>query len=278
MTSIAHIINPFKADNREKHPLVYQSMLSAQKMATDSVDVQLYGTVFQEDSECMPEGFNGTTNLKRSILDVRPFSVQKKLPLIYDILDKAYEETTADYLVYTNMDIILMPQFYLVVDAYIREGHDSIIINRRDVVATENNTLNTLPKIWSAIGDPSAGYDCFVFKRSQYPSYVTDKCCIGVSAVDMGIATNLMAFAENFLFLTEEHITCHLGNDRAWMQEEFDDLTKHNYREFSKVWTVLQERLSQQYDKDHPIMKRMYYISTEEFPNYIIAQRKKDVL
>ena len=183
-------------------------MRKAKEFASDTVSVELYATVFEEDTHCVPAGFTRTENLKRSILDVKPFTTQKKLPLIYDILDNVYQATNADYIMYTNIDIIPMPQLYLLVNSYIQDGFDSIIINRRNIEKTKDNSLNTLSKIWSAIGNEDYGYDCFTFPRKHYQSYVTDECCLGVASVDTGLASNLMAFAEKFILkFTNEEFT-----------------------------------------------------------------------
>ena len=97
--------------------------------------------------------FRKTSDLDRSILDIDSFNVQKKLPLLYDILDRACKATDAEYIVYTNMDIILMPQFYLAVDSYIRNGFDAMVINRRDIEPTSDNPLQNL------IPGANAGYE-----------------------------------------------------------------------------------------------------------------------
>jgi len=280
MLSISHVINPFISPSRQDldaiQPLVCESMRYARDFCSDNITVDLCGTIFSEDASCFPEGFRRLPNLYRSILDVYPFTTQKKLPLIHDILNIACQNSKADYMVYTNMDIIVMPHFYRLIDSYIRDGFDTMIINRRDIECSENNNLSTLPKIWSAIGQPSAGYDCFVFARKKYTTFTKDMCCIGAAAVDMGIVANMMVAANKLAFLSEEHVTCHIGNDRQWIHEEFDELTTHNYREFSKVYPALRDTLTEKYMPDHSIMERMQVISSEVFPEYIVQHRNKN--
>lgn len=270
MTSIAHIINPFRNTKRPDlesvQPLVCESMLKAKDFARHDVSVELYATVYPDDASAIPDGFTRTNDLKRSIVDVQPFENSKRLPLIYDILDNLFEKTSADYLIYTNMDIILMPHFYTVVHNYLQDGYNGLIINRREVEPTETNTLNTLAKIWSSIGEQGAGYDCFVFARKQYPSFHKDLSCIGVAAVDAGLAGNIMKYSSNFLFLPSEHITCHLGNDRKWTHEEYHELTRHNFLEFVKVWPHLEGNLLQRYSYQHHMIDRMHRTAERRFP------------
>ncbi|PIR53897.1 hypothetical protein COU75_03535 [Candidatus Peregrinibacteria bacterium CG10_big_fil_rev_8_21_14_0_10_42_8] len=277
MTSIAHIVNPFynpkRQDLEDVQPLVCESMLRAQDFAKNDVTVELYATVYKEDENAIPKGFLRAPGLTRSIINVRPLQKPKKLPLIYDIIDNLFQVTTADYLIYTNMDIILMPHFYSVVHDYIHSGYDGIIINRREVNPTEVNPLDTLAKIWSSIGVPGAGYDCFVFSRKQYAAFYKDTCCIGIASVDTGLAANIMKNARQFLFLPFEHITCHIGNDRQWTEEEFDELTRHNLWEFSKIWPLHKKRLVEQFGSTHPMIKRMSSMSSYEFPTFISDYR-----
>lgn len=277
MLRIAHVINPFPvgqdSDLSGVPPLVYDAMRSARRLAEYRVQADLCAAVYPEDAACVPEQFTRLPDLQRSIRDVRPFPSARRLPLLYDIIDRVCSATEADYIVYTNLDIILMPQFYVAIESYISAGYTSLIINRREVEPTLANPCSTLSQIWSALGEPGAGYDCFVFKRADYQNFVRDMSCIGVAAVDTGLAANLMARTEKFLFLPEEHLTCHIGNDRTWMQQQFDPLTRHNYREFSKVWTVLGKELHQRYDMSHPIMDRIERVSSEQFPQYILSHR-----
>ena len=67
---------------------------------------------FKEDDAMVPDYFKKTAFLERSVADMAKFEKQKKLPLISDILANLFNATDADYLIYTNNDIILQPFFY----------------------------------------------------------------------------------------------------------------------------------------------------------------------
>jgi hypothetical protein len=45
-------------------------------------------------------------------LDVNPLLKSRKLPLIKDILEKIKEIEKPDFVIFTNMDIAVMPFFY----------------------------------------------------------------------------------------------------------------------------------------------------------------------
>ena len=112
---MAHIINPVKvkesSDLYFAQPITFESMRRAKGNASD-VSIELLSTQFDEDLEIIPSGFKVLANLERSILDINPRLQGRKLPLIKDVLLRASENTSAEYLIYTNADIGLMPHFY----------------------------------------------------------------------------------------------------------------------------------------------------------------------
>ncbi len=67
------------------------------------------------------------------MLDCGRFAVPRKLPLIKDILGRLYDASDAEYFIYTNVNIGLMPNFYVAVNAIIESGYDAFVINRRTI-------------------------------------------------------------------------------------------------------------------------------------------------
>ena len=123
MVKIAHIINPVKvkesSDLYNAQPITFESMVVASKYAVKFNQITLYSTQFEEDKEIIPSDFKILSNLTKSILDINPKYKGKKLPFIKDIFEKLNEVEDADYFIYTNVDIALMPYFYDVVIDYI---------------------------------------------------------------------------------------------------------------------------------------------------------------
>ena len=119
MPKISHIINPVMIDASSDlftaQPITFESMRIAQRQATGKIAVKLMAVAYPEDQPVMPDGFQILPPLTRSVLDVATFQKQRKLPLLGDILERLYDGSDADVLIYTNVDIGLQPDFYLAV-------------------------------------------------------------------------------------------------------------------------------------------------------------------
>jgi hypothetical protein len=228
---IAHIINPVKvpesSDLFVAQPVTFETMRRAKEFAKDKVDVTLLTTQYPEDCEIIPDYFIRTENLKRSVLDVGTFVKQRKLPILQDILARAVEfDTNSDYIVYTNVDIALMPHFYLFINQKIKEGFDAFVINRRTI--SKDFTLETLDVAYSDLGKKHPGFDCFVFKKDAFSSFHLDLVCIGTTRIGLALIANLIMFSSKFKIFLDEHVTFHLGEDRIWENQNYLDFVKHN--------------------------------------------------
>src|SRR5579859_690301 len=147
MMKIAHIVNPVKvaptSDLYVAQPITFETMRRAKSFASGQIEVELYTTQYPEDHEILPDGFTILPNLERSVLDFGHFDSPRKLPVFADILERLYLATDSDYLVYTNVDIALMPHFYLSVAALLK-NHDGLVINRRSI-ADHYMSVDELP-------------------------------------------------------------------------------------------------------------------------------------
>ncbi|MCR4288341.1 MAG: hypothetical protein NUW09_10065, partial [Deltaproteobacteria bacterium] len=174
MRKIAHIINPVKAaktsDLFVAQPVTFETMRVAREFARGKVAVELYTAQYPEDRSFVPDGFQPTRDLDRSVMDLGSFREKRKLPLIKDILDRLYEAVDAEYMIYTNVDIALMPHFYLAVDKFIDEGHDAFVINRR-TISGRRKLVKDIPLMYAELGKPHPGHDCFVFRRDAYGKF-----------------------------------------------------------------------------------------------------------
>lgn len=195
------------------------------------VKVGLLAVCYPEDAVVVPSYLNLLPYLTCSILDVKPQSNTKKLPFIKDILDALYQNSQAEYLIYTNADIILQPHFYQAVAAYLQQGHDALIINRRRIPPKYNSPAQ-LPQIWAETGSPHPGFDCFVFHRSLYAQFVLGEVIVGTPFIEATLAHNVFAFSQNYLLLDNHHLTAHLGMEV--MPKRNEGLYWHNRNEFFK--------------------------------------------
>lgn len=229
--NIAHIINPVKveAGNRSyldiAQPITFQSMLNAQAYTRNSssdIEVTLYTAQYPEDREIIPEGFVITSDLERSANTV--FNIKKpnkKLPLLGDIIGKLYENSDAEYFIYTNADIGVKPDFYVRVVALIKKGHDGICIHRQDFPKSDGKGIYDLSRLGEIVQINTKrehpGHDCVVFRRDMVPSMMFKKVFVGYPPIGAVIKTQVKKNSKNFTELRSQcRMTFHLGNDKAW--------------------------------------------------------------
>ncbi len=254
MLNLAHIINPVVApEGTELHkvqPIVFRSMQLAKEHATQA-KVDLLSVCYLEDEAMVPPYFSKLPFLTRSAKDVNGFNSAKKLPFITDILQALSDNSDAEYLIYTNADIILQPYFYQATVNYLKQGHDAIIVNRRRV-APKYDTPEQLPEIWAETGNLHPGFDCFIFHRTLLEKFALGDILIGVPFIEATLAHNIFAYSNNYLLLDNHHLTAHLGMEV--MPKRNEALYWHNRNEFfKKILPVLKPNLTDQklpYAKD----------------------------
>ncbi len=229
MFQIAHIINPIKVTNKSDlfvaQPLTFETMRKARAFSNYESQIKFYTTQFDEDKEIIPSDFIQLSNLTRSVLDVNPKLNGKRLPLITDILNKVDSETDADFVIYTNMDIALMPVFYNYIFNKINQGHDVIVINRRRI-ESHFTSLDQLSEMYAELGKSHPGFDCFVFKKSFIAKLILEEICVGISFLEVSLIHNLFSLAQNPLFVPDAHLTFHIGMNV--LADRNNDFYKHN--------------------------------------------------
>lgn len=212
---IAHVINPFQApdgsDAVRIQEVTLRSLREAVSLSGDE-KVTLIAAVFEQDKEVVQSGFHTTALLNRSVLDLGHFTHPVRYPLIQDVLQQAFDCSDAEYIIYTNMDIIIQPYFYEAVRQLLRDGVDALIINRRRI-ADRGQFADDLPLILAEVGRSHPGFDCFVMHRSLVPKLRLEGICIGAPFVEAALMYNLMAFAADCRIRPDLHLTTHLGLD-----------------------------------------------------------------
>lgn len=240
---ILHIINPYTAsddsfDGRMQE-LTMQSMLEAKRFTQNSAKISLCYTHLDGEEVTVPEGFAKLSTLERNILDLRSDLKGKKLPFIQDILNKASEINEVDFVIYTNMDIVVLPQFYAFVLEKIA-SHDAIVINRRRI--TKHRINDGLPEIYSDLGLSHPGFDCFVLEKSLLRSFDMGDICIGIPFLESAFTHHIAALAKSPLYVLDQHLTTHIGLDV--LPKVNKAYYWHNRTEFFKV---IQPRLKKNY-------------------------------
>lgn len=263
---IAHIINPVKvgesSDLYKAQPITFATMNIASRFTNNgeaNLAVSQYAAFFEEDESLVPPQLGKTRVLDRSILNLGTFKKKRKLPLLKDILDRLYETASdADYLIYTNADIGLVPNFYESVAAIICEGYDAFVINRRTIPA-DFNGAEEIPLMWAQAGEKHIGHDCFVFKRDVYPHFHLGNVGIGIRLVGRVLLWNLVAQSTRFKEFKDLHLTFHLGQDKPWKNSVLKDYDRHNYEEAATVLKIL--------DRKYNLVATL----RENYPDYLVA-------
>lgn len=232
-----HVVNFYdSADEERTQGLTADSMRKAQQRLRK---VRLIAVVSQEESQAIPRGFKGVSSLNRTVADIAPFSKRRPLPLLFDILEHGAATCRSNsYLVFSNTDICLQPDFYLAVNSLIEQGFDCLIINRRTVASMEDYGA------WTSIaaleiGESHPGLDCFVFPTEWVGRFVRSNACVGVGYVMRSLLFNLVVLARRMLIMRDVHLTYHYGDDRCWDTAEFEEYQDHNVAQARLVFDTL---------------------------------------
>jgi len=239
--NLVHVINPFSQPENESHARTQHLTLMAMEQAAslEGAGVRQISVSAREDRGIAPNSFVRAIDLDRTVLDVGSFGTPRPLPLLFDILDRAATYAAHDdYLIYTNIDICPMPHFYRAIRDLIGLGVDAITVNRRTISdLADYRTYQALAA--SEVGLNHVGFDCLIFRRAIYSSFVRCDVCIGAPAVARALIYNMIAHSRRMLMLKNVHLTYHLGDDRPWLQKSFADYHQFNVREVTGVMRQL---------------------------------------
>ncbi|MGZ3933312.1 MAG: hypothetical protein ACXVDK_17735, partial [Bacteroidia bacterium] len=122
--TFAHIINPVGHDENpdlaQAQEITFRSMVNAKRFTGTAHSVEQYATFLKNRSAALPDTITRLNDLPRSTTDIIKGST-KAYPFMNDILATLNAASSADYFIYTNLDICLMPSFYnsvaLLIDA-----------------------------------------------------------------------------------------------------------------------------------------------------------------
>jgi len=245
MQSIAHIVNLFKPSNDSDLKLAQEvtisSMLAARNACSEPSKVQLLSAQIREDRNVVSQGFVATQNLDRNVFELGTFSKKMELPILKDILDRLYKESVAEYLIFSNVDIGVQPDFYNAVSRFIDDGNDAFIINRRRI-SDRFTSVNQLAEMYKENGKKHPGFDCFVFKRELYPKFSLAEVCIGVPFIGITLAQNIFCFAKQSRVFTNEHLTFHIGME-IFKGRAPKQYFNYNRAQFWKAMAVIYPKL-----------------------------------
>ncbi|MGH6882870.1 MAG: hypothetical protein ACREFM_18255 [Hypericibacter sp.] len=228
-----HIINPYFAapgsEDDKVQQLTYHTMGMALSLAPAGT-VKPVAVTFPEEAVSIPPSFPILKSLQRSVLDLGSFQLPRRFPLLFDIMAGGLAAADGqDYVIFTNVDICLMPHFYGSVQRILNLGFESLIVNRRTIPKYGLDS-QLLPLMLADYGTSHPGFDCFVFPLRLFDSFVRSDVCVGAPEVMRALVFNLVALTESLLILRDAHLTFHLGNDKPWSVPERMDYRDHNYQ------------------------------------------------
>lgn len=238
---ILHIINPYATDNFEEQEISLQSLITARDFSNEKVNVNFLAVSHIQEDIILPDEFVNRSSIDRYVTKIGSFKYSRPLPLLKDILDPIKNFNEADYIIYTNMDIGVMPHFYNSISDIISNNVDAFIINRRRIDANLRSKED-LSQIYAETGKIHNGYDCFVFRRELYEKFQLGNVCVGIPHVGNTLAFNLMSFATHFKLYTSKQLTFHLGFDivKNWGDTDY---LEHNEKEYFKIIRKLKPHL-----------------------------------
>ncbi|HKK16863.1 MAG TPA: hypothetical protein VJ981_09145 [Gammaproteobacteria bacterium] len=227
---IDHIVNVTEIDDSKKssylhiaQPVTLRSMITAKKKAVGVVDTGLYAIKHRDEKVEIPAEFKLAPDIEKYAWEYIPalgnILPGKPLPRLADIISGLYAVSDADYLIYTNLDIGLFPDFYTDVKTIIDDGYDAFCINRIDLPKKYNGVLldiNNMELIPQVPGHKHIGIDCFVFKREIVPRLELGNVYIGFPPVGMVLKTQIEKHSRYFKWFKDRVITYHIGNDTPW--------------------------------------------------------------
>jgi hypothetical protein len=232
-----HIINPFQppqsSDLHFAQQVTFETIRRSKKAAYGIVDVAVCCVTYPEDLSVIPNDFTALPYLQLSVLDKGSFKTPRKLPLIAEILNVAFQHVEADFYIYSNIDISLYPDFYVKLHTYLNQGYDALLINRRRIKPLYHS-LHDLDLILQQPGKSHPGFDCFVFHRSLYSKLYLADICIGVPFFEISFSQNLFAYAKNLYWLRSIDHTFHIGME-IFKHRQPKEYVKYNREQYYQV-------------------------------------------
>jgi hypothetical protein len=235
--AFSHIVNPFPAPKDSEHgrasAITFASLrVAAARAGTAGIHVEVRAVVLPGDERAAEPPCVLAPKLTRTIKDLYKLRPQRPLPLITDLLEKGAEAARGSYVVFTNMDIAVQPDFYVELRRLILERFGKgmpFIVYRRNVDASFTSP-EQLAEMYVAPGKLAYGYDCFVFPIEYVSKLDLGHCCIGTAHFDDLLFMNLDALSGFRAGRVDDiPLTFHIGNEIGWTRHM--DHIEHNLRE-----------------------------------------------
>jgi len=237
---ISHVVNWYKGD--QEAASIQDATAKSIMVAARSPNIEpikSIACIAEDEVVTVPHGFVSSRPLTRTVLDVGTFGVPRRLSLLFDILERGAECAYPDgFLIFTNTDICLQPNFYNAVKAMLSHGFDCLVINRRTVSSLARyEGFEEFGMMESGTRHP--GFDCFVFPVAWVGDFVRSHACVGAAAVMRSLLYNLVARAQAMLIMRDAHLTYHFGDNKILRNDKLKDYTVFNLNQAGSVLTAL---------------------------------------
>lgn len=246
---ISHIVNtldPTGTHLDTAQSITLQSMVEAKDRAPHDVNVRLLSCSHINEEVNLPNEFEEVEHLTRYAHESLPdLPDGKNLPVLRDILARGMGHTNSEYYIYSNIDISLYSNFYEEVSNYIKNGYESICLNRKtlpEFVNDEPVTVSNYKHVLSQSGTHHGGADCFVFaSHASNELWRLGDLFLGYPPIGAVTVEWIRDISKNFLWVKDKVCTFHIGDDRPWAKKTIynkvnEKIGKKVYPNYPKTW------------------------------------------
>lgn len=193
-----------------------RALMSIEIASKNYVEGEVSITVISPDAPCVV--LPAWVEEKKIETDARQsFGKPEMYPLIPGEHALKIIDPEVDYVVLSNPDISVAPDFYNRVARYASSRAKSLNIHRETIpdVDGEIAQFQLLPAETIA----HEGSDCFVFCPEEATRFVLGKLVIGMSPIDDVLLINMKLQNESFVRLQGQQLTFHYGDERSWKSD-----------------------------------------------------------
>ncbi len=279
--SFCHIINPFPCPDDSEHGIASKITYESLRVAVDSAQqnglhVEVRAVVLPGDEIAIKAPASLGGHLSRTIQDIHPLLPKRLYPLIADILRIGADASNSDYLIFTNMDIAVQPDFYLQLHEIIEKRFEAgtpFTVYRRNI-SSRYSRIEQLPEMYLESGEIAYGYDCFVFPRSFAANLDLGSCCIGAAHFDYLLFIALDAVSGfKVKRINDLPLTFHIGNDIAWSSQI--NYIEHNLKESLAAIQRMRKRFDVPMDSHFAHMEKSHFLPNARLDSRLLRKLKR---
>jgi len=193
---IAIVTNTFGKYHRQN--VASESWIHLKKLFPNNI--RLYNIQFKDEKNSFTDHYEGIETVFCLDASSKTYikNATKKLPVISEIIFRAFAYSKCDYLIYTNSDVILLPRLI----EYILTEKPNCMAGPRLDIEPIDSFQSVLDEKVKPVRNEIAGYDFFVFENNwfqQYKKYFVSKFVIGKPLFDVDYAGLMVLFGKKYL-------------------------------------------------------------------------------